>query len=88
MAAPEVADGPGTLVVRQEALSVSTSPDAPGLEATVVDSRYLGTAWDLQLAAGETLLRAVTPPTAKAAPGDEVRVSLPEAHGHVLGGHP
>ncbi|MGN6331147.1 MAG: ABC transporter ATP-binding protein [Motilibacteraceae bacterium] len=88
VAAPEVADGPGTLVVRQEALSVSTSPDAPGLPATVVDSRYLGTAWDLQLVAGETLLRAVTPPTAKAAPGDEVRVSLPEAHGHVLGGHP
>ena len=79
-------DGQGRGAVRQESLLVDLDADADGLPAIVTDARYRGTAWELDLQLGRTVLHAVTPPTLKAAPGDLVRVVLPPGHGHVLPG--
>ena len=79
-------DGPGTLVVRQEALAVSLDPDGDGVPGVVQVAQYRGTGWSLEVRLGDVAVCAVTPPTLKAAPGDLVRVHLPAGHAHVIPG--
>ncbi|MFP7761563.1 ABC transporter ATP-binding protein [Marisediminicola sp. LYQ134] len=80
-----VDDGPGVLVVRQEALGVRSSDGAVGgdeVEGTVADIRHLGPRRILTIAfgpAGEVRLGAELPPGQGVAVGSSVTVRLPRA---------
>ena len=85
--AVQAEDGPGVLVVRQEAVRL-VGPGQPGLDGVVVRTSYAGTAvraW-VQVAAapgagaGSVEVALVVEPTARIAAGDQVRLHVPPEH--------
>jgi len=76
-------DGPGVLVLRQEAVRV-VGADEEGLDAVVVRTAYTGTAVRAWVDAGGTELALVVEPTRRLAGGDRLRVQLPAEHCTVL----
>lgn len=74
-----LADGPGTMTIRPEALQIGPGPEA--LQATVVGCTFLGTQSRIDLDLAGTRLQALgTPETLRAlAPGQGVGVTLPTA---------
>lgn len=84
-APPGAVDGPGTLLVRQEAVAVGT-PDAPGVLAAVVTrTRYRGAALDCTATtpAGVAVV-ATLPPDRRLRPGDRVGLRLRPDACHVV----
>ena len=72
-------DGPGLLVVRQEAVRV-VAPDAAGLDAVVVRTSYAGTAVRAWAEVAGTEVALVVDPTARLAAGDRLRLHVPPEH--------
>ncbi len=72
-------DGPGVLLLRQEAVRV-VGPDAPGVDAVVTRTTYTGTGVRVRADAGGTEVALVVDPTQRVAAGDRVRLHLPPEH--------
>ncbi len=71
------ADGPATLVVRQEAVRV-VAADAPGLDAVVTRTTYTGTGVRaVAILTDGTELALVVAPTDRVSAGDRVRLHVP-----------
>ena len=73
------ADGPGVLLLRQEAVRV-VGPDAPGVDALVTRTTYTGTGVRVRADVAGTELALVVDPTTRLAAGDRVRLQLPPEH--------
>jgi len=69
-------DGPGTLLLRQEAVQL-VGPEHPGTDAVVLRTTYTGTGVRAWADAGGTEVALVAEPTARLAAGDRVRLHLP-----------
>ena len=80
-----LADGPGTLTVRPEAIRLGSGPNARA--ARVIDRIYLGTQTRLKLRVGEVRLEAVVSPDAAEGVevGQEVAIHLPPQALWVMG---
>ena len=76
-------DGPGVLVVRQEAVRV-VGPDAAGVDAVVIRTSYAGTAVRAWADVAGTEVALVVDPTARIAAGDRVRLHVPPSHCTVI----
>ena len=77
--AVRAADGPGSLVVRQEAVRV-VAPDAPGLDGVVTRTSYAGTVMRVWADVAGTEVALVVAPTAPLTAGDRVRLHVPPEH--------
>ena len=73
------ADGPGVLLVRQEAVRPA-GPGEDGVDAVVLRTAYTGTAVRVWVDAGGTELALVVDPTARLLPGERMRVRVPPEH--------
>jgi len=71
-----VPDGPGVLLLRQEAVRL-VAPHEPGLDAVVARTTYTGTAVRVWADAAGAQVALVVDPTARLAVGDRVRLHLP-----------
>jgi ABC-type Fe3+/spermidine/putrescine transport system ATPase subunit len=69
-------DGPGVLLLRQEAVRVVGAAE-PGVDAVVTRTTYTGTGVRVRADAAGTEVALVADPTARLAPGDRVRLQLP-----------
>jgi ABC-type Fe3+/spermidine/putrescine transport system ATPase subunit len=69
-------DGPGTLLLRQEAVRL-VGPRDPGTDAVVTRTTYTGTGVRAWVDAAGTEVALVAEPTARLAVGDRVRLHLP-----------
>jgi ABC-type Fe3+/spermidine/putrescine transport system ATPase subunit len=72
-------DGPGVLLLRQEAVRV-VGPGDDGVDAVVLRTAYTGTAVRAWVDAGGTEVALVVDPTQRLAAGDRLRVHLPPEH--------
>ncbi|MBC7375681.1 MAG: ABC transporter ATP-binding protein [Frankiales bacterium] len=72
-------DGPGALVVRQEAVRVVGPHDA-GVDAVVVRTSYAGTAVRAWADAGGTEVALVVEPTTRLTAGARIRLQIPPEH--------
>ncbi len=68
-------DGPGVLVVRQEAVKV-VAPSAPGFDGVITRTSYAGTAVRAWADVAGTEVALVVDPTARLAVGDRVRLHV------------
>jgi ABC-type Fe3+/spermidine/putrescine transport system ATPase subunit len=73
------ADGPGVLLLRQEAVRVVGS-DQAGVDAVVLRTTYTGTGVRVRADVDGTELELVADPTTRLAAGDRVRLHLPPEH--------
>jgi len=73
------ADGPGVLLVRQEAVRV-VGPEHPGVDAVVLRTSYAGTAVRAWADAGGTEVALVVDPTTRLVAGERVRLHVPPEH--------
>ena len=72
-------DGPGVLLVRQEAVRV-VGPEHPGVDAVVLRTSYAGTAVRAWADAGGTEVALVVDPTTRLVAGERVRLHVPPEH--------
>lgn len=88
VAAAGVADGPATLVFRQEDVRVGEGTDADALHAvgTVLARRPVGARSEITVDAGALEVHAEVASVSALRPGDEVALSVPEALAHVVVG--
>ncbi|MFJ4037085.1 ABC transporter ATP-binding protein [Microbacterium sp. NPDC090007] len=88
VAAPGVADGPATLVFRQEDVRVAEETDADPLRivGTVRSRRLVGARIEVTVNAGALELHAEVGSVSALRPGDDVALSVPEALAHVVVG--
>ncbi|WP_154096689.1 ABC transporter ATP-binding protein [Microbacterium testaceum] len=86
IAAAGVAEGPATLLFRQEDVRVDEHADAAPLRivGTVLVRRPTGARSELTVGAGGVELHAEVPSMSPLSPGDEVVLSVPEALAHVV----
>ena len=73
------ADGPGVLLLRQEAVRV-VGPAHEGVDAVVTRATYTGTGVQVRADVSGTAVALVVAPTARLATGDRVRLHLPPEH--------
>jgi ABC-type Fe3+/spermidine/putrescine transport system ATPase subunit len=76
-------DGPGTLLLRQEAVRL-VGPADDGVDAVVVRTTYTGTAVRAWADAGGVEVALVVDPTHRLGAGDRVRLLLPPEHCSVV----
>lgn len=88
VAAAGVADGPATLVFRQEDVRVGEGTDAGPLRiaGTVRSRRLVGARSEITVDAGALEVHAEVASVSALRPGDEVALSVPEALAHVVVG--
>ncbi len=88
VAATGLADGPATLVFRQEDVRVDDRPDAAslGVVGTVEARRPVGARSEVIVRAGALTLHAEVPSVSGLRPGDEVSVSIAAELAHVVAG--
>ncbi|MCW2163176.1 putative spermidine/putrescine transport system ATP-binding protein [Microbacterium hydrothermale] len=88
VAATGLADGPATLVFRQEDVRVGDRPDAAslGVVGTVEARRPVGARSEVIVRAGALTLHAEVPSVSGLRPGDEVSVSIAAELAHVVAG--
>jgi putative spermidine/putrescine transport system ATP-binding protein len=88
VAAAGVADGPATLVFRQEDVRVGEGPDAGPLRivGTVRSRRLVGARNEITVDAGALEVHAEVASVSALRPGDAVALSVPEALAHVVAG--
>jgi len=69
--------GPGTLVVRPESVGLAAAEGPNVMAGRVVQARFHGDRITLAVAVGDTSVEVTVPPSAKAAAGQRVLLSLP-----------
>jgi len=69
--------GPGTLVVRPESVRLAAAEGPNVVPGRVVQARFHGDRITLAVAVGDTTVEVTVPPSATAAAGQRVRLSIP-----------